>query len=175
MNRCVAAGATVLAVVACTACIRKVDMPEAEKEPPLTEDEAAVVATVESLFEAMRTNDGELAASVFHPDARLGRATGEGIGFGPVEGFVEAVGRPKEEVWDEPIWDWVVNVDGRLAQMWTKYAFYRGDVFSHCGSDAFELYRTDSGWQITQLVDTYRAEDCWHPPGREPQAQSETP
>ncbi len=168
--------ATAVFVVAMsTACVRKAGVPEAEGEPQPHPEEAAVVATVESLFEAMRTNDGELAASVFHADARLGRATEEGIRFGPVDGFVEAVGRDKEEVWDEPIWDWVVNVDGRLAQMWTKYAFYRGEAFSHCGVDALELYRTDSGWQITQLVDTSRSEDCWHPPGREPPAQSGTP
>ena len=175
MNRRMAIATTALIVSACTACIRKVDMPDAAEESEPNAEEVAVVATVESLFEAMRTNDGELAAALFHPEARLGRATDEGIRFNPVDGFVDAVGRPKEEVWDEPIWDWVVSVDGRLAQMWTKYAFYRGDVFSHCGTDAFELYRTDSGWQITQLVDTSRSEDCWYPPGREPPAQSETP
>lgn len=130
-------------------------------------DEEAVVAVVLQLFEAMRTNDGDLAASVFHPDARLGRATEEGISFNDVSGFVESIGRPKEAVWDEPIWDWVVNSDGRLAQMWTKYAFYLDDEFSHCGVDALELYRGEEGWQITQLVDTSRRENCWFPPGRE--------
>lgn len=130
-------------------------------------EEAAVIHAVHQLFEAMRTNDGELAASLFHPEARLGRATDEGISFNPADGFIAAVGRPKEQVWDEPIWDWTVRVDGRLAQMWTKYAFYLDDTFSHCGTDAIELYRSDSGWQITQLVDTRRNEDCWYPPDRE--------
>lgn len=161
------ATAAVAAVMA-SACVRK---PAAtDSQAPADPEVAEVVATVERLFEAMRTNDGELAASVFHPEARLGRATEQGIAFTSATGFVAAIGRPKEDVWDEPIWDWVVNVDGRLAQMWTKYAFYLGEDFSHCGSDAFELYRTDEdGWQITQLVDTSRSEDCWHPPGREPE------
>ena len=153
------------------ACSGPADGPDATDAPPAPEphpEEAAVVAVVEQLFEAMRTSDGEMAAAVFHPDARIGRATEEGISFNPVDGFVQAVGRPKEQVWDEPIWDWTVRVDGRLAQMWTKYAFYLDDAFSHCGSDAFELYRSDSGWQVTQLVDTSRQEECWYPPGREP-------
>lgn len=137
-------------------------------EPEMTEGEAAVVAVVESLFEAMRTNDGEMAARVFHPEARMGRRTEDGdITFASPDGFVAAVGRDKEQVWDEPIWDWVVNVDGRLAQMWTKYAFYLDDTFSHCGVDALELYLTADGWKVTQLVDTRREEDCWYPPGRE--------
>ena len=130
--------------------------------------EAAVVATVERLFEAMRVSDSALARSVFHESARMGRAQEDGIAFQGTEGFIHAIGRDKEEVWDEPIWDWTVNVDGRLAQMWTKYAFYMGQTFSHCGVDAIELYRTDDGWKITQLVDTSRQADCWYPPGREP-------
>lgn len=142
------------------------------EEPPevvAQSEEDAVVAAVERLFEAMRTNDSTMARSVFHPTARLGRAQEDGIAFGPVDGLVAAIGQPKDEVWDEPIWDWTVNVDGRLAQMWTRYAFYRGDTFSHCGVDALELYKSDEGgWQVTQLVDTSRQEDCWYPPGREP-------
>ncbi|MGI9627478.1 MAG: nuclear transport factor 2 family protein [Longimicrobiales bacterium] len=134
----------------------------------MQDDEAAVVAAVERLFESMRTNDGEMARSVFHPDARLGRATEDGISFSPADGFIERIGTPKDQVWDEPIWDWNVDVDGRLAQMWTKYAFYLDDAFSHCGVDAIQLYRSESGWQITQLVDTNRQEDCWYPPGRTP-------
>lgn len=132
-------------------------------------EEAAVVAVVEQLFEAMRVGDSEMAAQVFHPTARLGRATDDGISFNGVDGFVAMIGRERDVVYDEPIWDWTVNVDGRLAQMWTKYAFYLGDEFSHCGTDAFELYKSDSGWQVTQLVDTMRREDCWYPPGREPE------
>lgn len=149
-------------------CVQETEMTDIEAAPEVHPEEAAVVAVVEQLFEAMRTGDGEMAAAVFHPDARLGRATEEGISFSPVDGFVEMIGSARDEVYDEPIWDWVVNVDGRLAQMWTKYAFYRDDTFSHCGTDAFELYRSDAGWQVTQLVDTSRREDCWYPPGREP-------
>lgn len=132
-------------------------------------EEDAVVAVVQRLFDAMNANDGEMAASVFHPEVRLGRAGDDGIGFSSADGIVSAIGRAKEQVWEEPIWDWTVHVDGRLAQMWTKYAFYLDGEFSHCGTDAFELYKTpDAGWQVTQLVDTRRTEDCWYPPGREP-------
>ena len=159
-------------VAACTGPAGGPDMADIPPEPQPHPEEAAVVAVVEQLFEAMRTNDGEMAAAVFHAEARMGRATEEGISFGPVDGFVQAVGRAKEQVWDEPIWDWTVHVDGRLAQMWTKYAFYLDDQFSHCGSDAFELYKSDAGWQVTQLVDTSRQEECWYPPGREPEETS---
>ena len=139
--------------------------PLAAQEPEPGSEEAAVLHATLQLFEAMRTSDGELAASLFHPDARMGRATEDGIRFSPADGFIQAVGREKDEVWDEPIWDYTIEVDGRLANLWTKYAFYRDEEFSHCGVDSFVFYKTDDGWKITQLIDTMRTEDCWFPPG----------
>ena len=159
-----------LAVLA-AACAPQPEAPEAEAEPTADPEEAAVVAAVEQLFEAMRTGDSEMAAAVFHPEARLGRAGEDGISFRPADGFIEMIGQPRDEVYDEPVWDWTVQIDGRLAQMWTRYAFYRDEEFSHCGWEGFQLYKGESGWQITQLIDTmYRGEDCWYPPGREPEA-----
>ena len=145
---------------------------DADAEQPHPE-EAAVVATVEKLFEAMRVGDSEMARAVFHPEARLGRADDDGISFNSADGFIEMIGRPRDEVYDEPVWDWTVQIDGRLAQMWTRYAFYRGEEFSHCGWEGFQLYKGDTGWQITQLIDTMRRENCFYPPGREPAQEPE--
>ena len=160
-------------LILAAACVPPPPPPEPPAEEPHPE-EAAVVAAVKQLFEAMRTADGEMASAVMHPEARLGRAGEGGIRFSPADGFVERIGTPRDEVWDEPIWDWTVQVDGRLAQMWTRYAFYRDETFSHCGWEGFQLYKGDAGWQITQLVDTSYQEDCWYPPGREPEPESET-
>ena len=81
-----------------------------------------------------------------------------------LDGFVTAVGTPRAEVWDERIWDTEVRVDGGLASVWTKYAFYRGEQFSHCGVDVFELVRRPDGWKIVHLADTRRTTNCWTPP-----------
>ena len=160
------------ALILAAACAPPPNPPDAPAEEPHPE-EAAVVAAVEQLFEAMRTADSEMARAVMHPDARLGRAGEGGINFNSADGFIETIGRPREEVWDEPIWDWTVQVDGRLAQMWTRYAFYRDDTFSHCGWEGFQLYKGEAGWQITQLIDTSYRENCWYPPGREPESAAE--
>ena len=177
-----------MAIVAVTAgllltaaCTPAAESPDADATVADTEtatpaphpEEAAVVAAVEQLFEAMRVGDSEMARAVFHPDARLGRAGEDGISFRPADGFIEMIGQPRDEVYDEPVWDWTVQIDGRLAQMWTRYAFYRDEEFSHCGWEGFQLYRSDTGWQITQLIDTMRREDCFYPPGREPARESE--
>jgi hypothetical protein len=165
----IAAVAITAGLLLTASCAQEAEVPDAAPTPESDSEEAAVVAAVEQLFEAMRTGDSEMARAVFHPEARLGRAGEDGISFRPADGFIESIGRPRDEVYDEPIWDWTVHVDGRLAQMWTKYAFYRGDTFSHCGKEGFQLYKGENGWQITQLVDTSRSEDCFYPPGREPE------
>lgn len=171
MTTAVTARVAIVAVLIAGACTPESEAPEPADEAPHPE-EAAVVAAVEQLFEAMRTGDSEMARAVMHPEARLGRADDDGIGFSSADGFIEMIGRPREVVYDEPIWDWTVEIDGRLAHMWTKYAFYLGEEFSHCGEESFQLYKSDTGWQITQLIDTMRREDCHYPPGREPDADS---
>ena len=161
-NSAIATLGATMALFVATAC--------QDAEPPASDpEEEAVVAVVQQLFEAMRTSDSTLAAATFHPAARIGRAGDRGISFRSPQGLLEMIAGPGDETYEEPIWDWVVNVDGRLAQMWTRYAFYTGDTFSHCGTDAFDLYNGRNGWKITQLVDTRRTQDCWYPPGREPE------
>jgi Putative lumazine-binding len=128
--------------------------------------EAEVMATVQRLFDGMRAGDSGMVRSAFHPEARLARATPDGLSANPLDPFVTAIGTPHDQVWDEVIWDSEVQVDGHLAQVWTQYAFYRGDQFSHCGVDAFQLVNTADGWKIFQLTDTTRRDGCPTPPGR---------
>lgn len=133
----------------------------AEVGPPA--DVEAVKAVVLRLFDGMRTADAAVVRSVFHPEARFVVVTERDgdvqVGFENPGGFATAVGEATE-VWDERVTGWQVNVDGRIASVWTDYVFYRGDTFSHCGIDSFEMVKTAEGWLITQLADTRRREGC---------------
>jgi len=136
------------------------------------EDQQAVLATLERLFDAMRTNDGDLARSVFAEGAVL-ISTEDPDGepatrVSPVTGFIQAIDGATAE-WDEPFWDPVVHVHDHLATIWTKYAFYLDGSFSHCGLDAVILARSTEGWKITALADTRNRnkQDCEDPPGRD--------
>ncbi len=133
------------------------------------DDEAAVLATLERLFDGMRANDGAMVQSAFAEGAvmiRTGTSGGQpSTNVGPVTGFIAAVGAATEE-WDEPFWDPVVQLKDNLATVWTKYAFYRAGTFSHCGVDAFILTRGADGWKISAIADTQERENCELPPGR---------
>jgi hypothetical protein len=119
---------------------------------------------VNRLFDGMRARDGEMVASVFHPEARLVTTGVEEDGSPRVRvqevgGFVGAVGQ-EGDPWNEPLFDTEVRVDGNLAHVWTFYRFYAGDRFSHCGYNSIRLVRTAEGWRIVDLADTRRTEEC---------------
>ena len=137
----------------------------------MTEEEA-VVQVARDLFDAMREGDGEKVRGLFVEGAVL-QSAGERDGTPmlrttPIEDFAAAVGRPHDVVWDERFWDTVVHIDGRLASMWMKYAFYLGDSFSHCGVDSFQLFKTEDGWKIAYLADTRQREGCEIPESVKP-------
>ncbi len=53
-----------------------------------------------------------------------------------------------------------VLVDGNLAQAWTPYEFYVNGKLSHCGANAFHLFREEGIWKILHIIDTRRREGC---------------
>lgn len=131
-------------------------------------EEDAIMDVVNQVFEAMRTNDSTLLKDCFVevPAMYTVYKNKEGItnfvkdDFG---GFIKAVGKPKEQVWNEPIWNEKIEIDGSLASVWVDYAFYVNDQFSHCGVDAFHLVKLENQWRIFHLVDTRRRSDCTIP------------
>ena len=121
--------------------------------------------TVSTLFKAMYEGDSTLARLTFAEDATLNSVftTKDGIqkvNSGDVSGFIDAIGTPHDDVWDERVANFKVNIDGDLAQAWMDYSFYLGEKFSHCGVNAIHLIRIEDEWKIFQIVDTRRKVDC---------------
>ena len=137
--------------------------------PPLkaqTSDEAAVKDVIIRLFTGMEKGDSAMVHSTFAKEVslltvfrdknnnpKLRRETS-------IDEFLKAVGTPHPEIWYEEVWNIDIKVDGDFAQGWCDYAFYIGDKFSHCGIDAFQLFRGRDGWKIVHLADTRRGAPC---------------
>jgi len=129
------------------------------------DDKDDAMKVVNQVFEAMRINDSTLLKSCFvdSPNMFTVFQTPEGktnLVTGDFTRFVNAVGQPKDQVWNEPIWNEKVEIDGDLVSIWVDYAFYIDDQFSHCGVDAFHLVQIDGAWKIFHLVDTRRKVGC---------------
>lgn len=137
---------------------------QAQSDSLSASDQATNVrGTIDALFDGMRAGDDSAVRSVFADGARLQTALGPGdttsVRTTPVGRFADAVGQPRDEVWDERTWNVEVRVDGPLATAWVPYAFYLGDELSHCGVNAVQLVQQADGWKILQLTDT-RRETC---------------
>ena len=135
-----------------------------ERAPARSAEEAEVMRTVIRFFDGMRAGDSSMVRSTLDSGARLMTAgVKNGVPAliaGSVDNFVRAVGTPHPEVWDERISGEIIHLDGPLAMVWMRYRFYTGTTFSHCGVNAFELFRRAEGWRITSIADTRRKEGC---------------
>lgn len=130
-----------------------------------TQDVKDVQATIEQLFDGMRASDSSMVADAFTKDATMQRVTQNQMGetivsSGNLASFLNAIASPKEEIWDERIGSYDIYIDGNLATVWTPFEFYRGEEFSHCGVNSFQLVKKDGDWKIFFIVDTNRQSDC---------------
>lgn len=129
-------------------------------------DRTAILATVQKVFDAMRTRDTALLSQAFDTTARLVGVSARGtpaVSLTSPSQFGGAIARaPAGDVWNERIYDPEVRIDGTVAQVWAYYTFHRNAAFSHCGVDAFMLARVGTAWKITQLSDSRRTQGCTH-------------
>lgn len=130
-------------------------------------DRSAVLATVQKVFDAMRTRDTSLLRQAFDTSARLAGVSTRGgpptVRLTTPAAFGSAIASaPAGDVWNERIYDPEVRIDGDVAQVWAYYTFHRNKTFSHCGVDAFMLLKVGSDWKITQLADSRRTTGCSH-------------
>ncbi len=132
-------------------------------DPKLSLEQEKVMATITELFDGYRAADSSRVRAVFTENAslmRVGEKDGDPhLGGGSIDGFVNYVGSGLDKLHDEPLWDYKVNIDGNLASVWTKYAFYLGGKFHHCGAESFQLFKSKDGWKIFLLADTSK-ENC---------------
>lgn len=133
---------------------------------PVQHPDPEIRRTVDRMFDAMRARDTAALRSVFDTSARLmttalsrdGKAV---LRVTAIDRFIQAIaGAPAGTTLDERIFDLEVRQDANLATVWTRYSFYAGEQFSHCGYDAFHLFKSEQGWRIIAIADTQRREGC---------------
>ncbi len=75
--------------------------------------------------------------------------------------FIKAIGsKNPEDIWEEKLLSYNIQVDGNMANVWTPYEFYFNKKFSHCGVNSFQLFHNGTDWKIIYLIDTRRRSTC---------------
>ncbi|GEO03848.1 hypothetical protein AAE02nite_15120 [Adhaeribacter aerolatus] len=137
----------------------------AKTTKPTATDRQAVETVVRTLFDSMRAGDTAKARSVMAPNFRIvvlaqntaGQTVTRDV---TAKQFLAQIASKPPQTLDERYWNSQVQVDGDLASFWCRYAFFNGGKFSHCGSDAFQLYRSPQGWRIVNLSYNIQREGC---------------
>lgn len=129
------------------------------------DDHAQITSHIKSMFESMRTGNSSRMPDLFEEDATLESVffnkQGETVSSqSNIADFIKAVGEPHDEIWDERIHSYDINIDGPLAIAWTPYSFYVGQKFSHCGVNVFTFIKQNDEWKIKQILDTRKRKDC---------------
>lgn len=124
-----------------------------------TQEEQAVLAPVRAMFDAMAKRDAEAikkpllagGTMVLMRDGKPVRMT--------FEEFAAQVAKPGTTRIEERIHDPLVRIDHDLAVVWAPFEFLVDGKVNHCGTDLFNLVRTDGEWRIASIADTGR-KDC---------------
>ena len=129
------------------------------------DERAAVLATVQRLFDGMQRGDTALMRSTFLPGAKLfgirTRQNGQSVVQQITEQqFAEARAGDTRGEWLERIFDPEVRIDGTMATVWAAFEFRVAGQFSHCGTDAIQLVKTADGWRIVSIADTFQRTGC---------------
>ena len=122
-------------------------------------EQQAVLAPIAQLFDGMAKRD---AATIKKPLLsggtmvlmRDGKPTQMTF-----EDFADRLGKPGTTQIEERIHDPLVRIDHDLAVVWAPFEFLVDGKVDHCGTNLFNLVRTDDKWVIASVADTGR-KDC---------------
>ena len=142
--------------------------PQSDEWSKLNPIEQEVMEVVIQVFDGMRAGDSAAVKRHFYPEtssytAFTTKEQKRVLKAGDINNWFAAIGKPHEQVWDERIWDYQVDIDGNLSAVWVKYAFYLDTELHHCGVDAIQLAHDGEAWKIFHIADTRQQNECQVP------------
>ncbi len=126
-----------------------------------SEDLKSAAEIPDRLFAAMKAKNFEEIRNAFTPEGQLVAIDkprdGKGISKTRVlsgEAFAKMISENKGADYIEKMPNKDVKISGDLAVVSGRYTFYVGEKFSHCGTNTFNLVRTETGWKIANAAST---------------------
>jgi Putative lumazine-binding len=121
-----------------------------------TTEKPAVMAAVMEMFDGMSKRDAELIKKpLLTGGSMVLMREGKPVQM-TFQEFAERVAKPGTTHIEERIHDPLVRIDHDLAVVWAPFEFLEDGRVDHCGTDLFNLIRTDGKWLIASIADTGR-------------------
>lgn len=126
-----------------------------------TSEEDLVKASINGLFDGMKTSDSTKINKAFSKTAILQTITKNGnVKNENIKDFAISISKAEKGSLDEKINFSNILIDENLASVWTPYEFYYQGKFSHCGVNSFQLVKSNNEWKIQYIIDTRRKDNC---------------
>ena len=138
-------------------------LPPAGPIPAPAFDEAAVLAPINAVLNALEAGDGPGLLRHVYPEGRV-TAVGSlpsGTSGIRLSSFAEYAARmkpgagPKERISDPAI-----EIDGDVAMVWAPFTIEIGGKIVSCGYDHFDLVRQNGNWKMMNITFSTRTTDC---------------
>lgn len=124
-----------------------------------TSEDQAVLAPINAMFDGMSKRDAVALKKPLLPGGTMVLMRDGKPNQMTFDAFAELVGKPGKAQIEERIHDPLVRIDNDLAVVWAPFDFLVDGKVDHCGTDLFNLVRTDGRWLIASIADTGR-KDC---------------
>jgi hypothetical protein len=122
-------------------------------------EEQAVLAPVNAMFDGMaRRNAAAIKGPLLPGGMMVLMRDGKPVQM-TFEAFAGRIANPGTTQIEERIHDPLIRIDHDLAVVWAPFEFLVNGQVDHCGTDLFNLVRTDGKWLIASVADTGR-KDC---------------
>ena len=135
----------------------------AEKLPPPSFEEAAVLAPITATFAAFEAGDSAAMLRYVVPEGRVtavGKAP-DGTDRMRMQSFAEFATRLKPgSGFKERITNPAIEIDGDVAMVWAPFTVEVGGKIQSCGTDHFDLIRQNGAWKIMNVTYSSRATGC---------------
>jgi len=123
------------------------------------QEDTAIKQSIQTFFEGMHARDTVMMKSVCMKEFALHsiqlNVKGNQFSTEDVSLFYKGIASlPKSQVIEERLFNYTIQHDGGIAQVWTPYEFYFNNTLSHSGINAFTLVKVNGAWKISYIVDT---------------------
>ncbi len=118
-----------------------------------------MLAPIHAMFDGMARRDAAAIKKPLLPGGAMVLMRDGKADQMTFDAFAERVGKPGKTRIAERIHDPLVRIDRDLAMVWAPFEFLVDGKVEHCGTDLFNLVRTEGTWLIASVADTGHT-DC---------------
>ena len=126
-----------------------------------TEEEAAVMAVIHGLFEAMYNADSTAHSVLIAPETTMDRVRQNGETVrGKASDWTNSIATMTPGSVDEKLMDVKIMIEGPLAMVWAPFDLVVEGKRVSCGVNQFTLAKGAEGWKVVYGIDTHTPQKC---------------